>query len=111
MGAECSKRFKGNQIAFSQESAERAFKEYEKRLREMEEMPVERVNDQSDCAQFTAYEEQLHIRNVHLEEYEDRLKRFVFKVKSDERKSLSNEITTIKKKQQRVSSQTRDKSG
>jgi len=61
-------------------------------------MPVKVIKDKSDCAQFTAYEEQLHIRNVHLEEYEDRLKRFVFKVKVDERKSLSNEITTIKKK-------------
>ena len=65
----------------------------------MEKMPVKSIKDMSDTAEFTLYEEQLHIRNVHLEEYEDRLKRFVYKVKSDERKSLSSEITTIKKKQ------------
>ena len=41
----------------------------------------------------------MHLRNVHLEEFEDRLKRFVFKVKTDGQKSLSSEITTIKKKQ------------
>ena len=64
----------------------------------MAETKVENVDDQSDCSIFTDYEAQLRIRNVHLDEFEDRLKRFVYKVKSDERKSLSNEITTIKKK-------------
>ena len=102
MGAECSKRFKGNQIAYSEETAKQAFLEYEKRIKVMNEMKIEKVKDDSDCAQFTDYEANLHIRNVHLEEFEDRLKRFVYKVKSDERKSLSSEITTIKKKQLQI---------
>ena len=60
------------------------------------------MDDQSDTAVFTAYEEQLNLRNVHLEEFEDRLKRFVFKVKADETKALSSDITTIKKKQLQI---------
>ena len=39
---------------------------------------------------------------MHLEEYENRLKQFVYKVSADERKSLPDEICTIKKKQLQV---------
>ena len=39
------------------------------------------------------------MRNVHLEEYENRLKQFVFKVAHDGRKSLPQEECTIKLKQ------------
>lgn len=64
----------------------------------MQEMKVPKVTDQSEFADFTVYEEQLNLRNVHLEEYEDRLKRFVFKMQG-ERKSLADEIHTIKMRQ------------
>ena len=48
---------------------------------------------------FTQFEEQLNIRNVHLIEFEDRLKRFVFKHKQGGEKATADEVTTIKKKQ------------
>ena len=66
-------------------------------------MPVKPVKDSSDLKEFSAYEESLNIRKVHLEEYENRLKRFVFKTGSkDERKSLPDEVCTIKKKQLQI---------
>ena len=65
-------------------------------------MQVKPVNDNSDMAMFTHFEEQLLLRNVHLEEYENRLKQFVYKVASNERKSLPVEVCTIKKKQLKV---------
>ena len=82
--------------------AETAYKEYEKRLKAMHDMKPAKVTDTSDMAEFTTYESQLNIRNVHLEEYEDRLKRFVFKTQANERKSLPSEVTTIKKKQLQI---------
>ena len=40
MGQDCSKRFKQNEIVYSQESAYRAYKAYERRLKEMHDMKV-----------------------------------------------------------------------
>ena len=50
-------------------------------------------------AEFSIYEEQLNLRNVHLEEYENRLKQFVFKVKPTERISQPSDESLIKLKQ------------
>ena len=40
-------------------------------------------------AMFTEYEAQLLLRHVHLEEFEDRLKQFVYKTSLVERTKLS----------------------
>ena len=40
----------------------------------MQEMTVKPVDDNSEMGVFTQFEEQLFLRNVHLEEYENRLK-------------------------------------
>ena len=97
MGQDCSKRFKGGQV-YAHVDAEKAYKMYEQRMKAMQDMAPDKVSDTSDMSDFTEYETQLNIRNVHLEEFEDRLKRFVFKTQANERKSLSHEVTTIKKK-------------
>ena len=97
MGQECSRRFKGGNI-YAHIDAETAYKQYEQRLKQMRNLPVKSVRDDSDTACITAYEEQLNLRNVHLEEFEDRLKRFVFKNPIG-RSSTPNEESTIKKKQ------------
>jgi hypothetical protein len=68
----------------------------------MRSYKITAVKDKSETAQFTAYEEQLNLRNVHLEEFENRLKQFVSKVARSERKSLPDEVCTIKKKQLQI---------
>ena len=83
-------------------NAVEAYEAYQIRLRQMQELKVAKVEDCSDLAVFTRYEEQLYIRNVHLVEYESRLKQFVYKVSPDERKSLPDETCTIKLKQLQV---------
>ena len=101
MGTVCTKRYK--QSVFSQEDAERAYREQEKRMRDKNNCKPEAVDDQSETACFTTYEEQLNIRNVHLEDFENRLKQFVYKTpKGNERKSMSTEFATIKKKQLQI---------
>ena len=105
MGNECSKRFKADGVAFNYVNAEKAFELYEQRMQKMRDLKVEKVNDQTETAQFTQYEQQLNLRHVHLVEFEDRLKQFVFKVKTDERKSLPSEDTKIKKKQLQIAFQ------
>ena len=84
-------------VVYTEEEAKRAFSEHERLMKEKASMPVKLVKDTSDLAQFTAFEEQLNIRNVHLEEFENRLKQFVYKVQDNERKSLPQEVCTIKK--------------
>ena len=37
-------------------------------------MPIKPVKDESDLASITKYEDGLNLRNVHLEEFENRLK-------------------------------------
>ena len=64
----------------------------------MQKLPVKPINDQSEMAEFSIYEEQLNLRNVHLEEYENRLKQFVFKVKPTERISQPSDESLIKLK-------------
>lgn len=71
--------------------------EYERLMKEKQAMPIKPVKDNSDLSDITAYEDQLNIRHVHLEEYENRLKRFVCKIQDNDRKSLPNEVCTIKK--------------
>lgn len=87
---------KASQMVYTEEEAKKAFEEYERRMQEKSAMPVKPVKDTSDLAQFTEYEEQLNIKQVHLEEYENRLKQFVYKVNDDDRKSLPQEVCTIK---------------
>ena len=91
----CVHRMK-TQMVYTEEEAKKAFEEYERRMQEKSAMQVKPVQDTSDLAQFTEYEEQLNIKQVHLEEYENRLKQFVYKVQDDDRKSLPNEVCTIK---------------
>ena len=57
MGQYCTKRFKQSGVEFSPEAAAKAFKAYEKRLEEMAKLPVKSVNDQSETAEFSTYEE------------------------------------------------------
>lgn len=78
MGNYCVHRFKQPPI-FSPEEAEKAYAAYEKRMKEMSTFPVKKVKDKSSLGAFTIYEEQLNIRNVHLEDFENRLKQFVYK--------------------------------
>ena len=70
----CVHRMKMNKMIYTEEEAKKAFEEYERQLKEKAAMPAKSVKDTSDLAQFTAYEEQLNLRNVHLEDYENRLK-------------------------------------
>ena len=70
---------------------------------DMQNFPVKKVKDKSDLADFTLFEEQLNIRNVHLEDFENRLKQFVFKGGSEiDRKSEPEQICTIKLKQLKI---------
>jgi len=55
----------------------------------MQSIEPEVVKDQSEMAMFTEYESQLLLRHVHLEEFEDRLKQFVYKTPSNERTKLT----------------------
>ena len=84
-------------MIYTELEAKQAFDEYEKLKKEKQAMEVKPIKDTSDLAIFTAYEEQLNLRHVHLEEFENRLKQFVYKVNETERKSLPNEVCTIKK--------------
>ena len=100
MGQDCSQRFKVKQTeTWNPADALKAFEAYEKRMAVLASLPVKPVDDQSDLNMFTHYEEQLNIRNVHLIEFEDRLKRFVFKVKDSGDKANTSEVTTIRKRQ------------
>ncbi len=101
MGSYCTKRSKLGAL-YSSADAEKSYKDFEKRMLQMHMMKPVSVDDQSETACFTAYEEQLNIRNVHLEEYENRLKQFVFKAQKTERTSVPEEICTIKKKQLQI---------
>ena len=65
---------KTSTVIYTEEEAKKAFEEYERKMKEKSAMPVKIVKDSSDLAQFTRYEEQLNLRNVHLEEFENRLK-------------------------------------
>ena len=55
-------------------------------------MKPEKINDDTDLKIFTEFEQQMLLRNVHLEDFESRLKRFVFKSKDP------NEDVTVKLK-------------
>ena len=70
----CSNRPKIGGKVYSQANAKKAFTMYEKRIIQMRDMQVVPVQDSSDLSMFTRFEEDLNIRNVHLEEYENRLK-------------------------------------
>ena len=80
MGQECSQRIRGPEVLdYTEETVRRILSKHEKRRQEMAALKVPQVDDQSEMAMFTAYEEQLNIRNVHLEDFESRLKQFVYK--------------------------------
>ena len=76
----CVHRMKTSTMIYTEEEAKKAFEEYERQMKEKSAMPTKPVKDTSDLAQFTTYEEQLNLRHVHLEEFENRLKQFVYKV-------------------------------
>ena len=80
----------------------KAMQAYEKHMHELQSFKVEVVEDTSELGIFTEYESHLLLRNVHLDEYESRLKQFVYKVAQDQRKSLPQEVCTIKLKQLQI---------
>lgn len=89
MGQYCSKRFKQIGPSYTPKNAAEAFALHEARVQKMQSVQPEVVKDVSAMAMFTEYEAQLLLRHVHLEEFEDRLKQFVYKTSLVERTRLS----------------------
>jgi len=83
-------------VVYNEAEAKKFFEEYERSMKDKQQMPTKPVKDSSDLSQFTEYEDQLNIKQVHLEDFENRLKQFVYKVQSNERKSLPQDVCTIK---------------
>ena len=73
---------------------ERAYQAHLNRAERWSKVKPEEVDDQSDTRVITDYEEDMLLRNVHLEDYESRLKRFVTRPKD----TRADQTITIKQK-------------
>ena len=65
-------------IRDSSKNIEREYREHLEYIRKMEKVKPEEVKDESATKIFSLYEEQMNLRHVHLADFENRLKRFVF---------------------------------
>lgn len=65
--------------AYSYEAVDSAYKNYKKSKDRKANAGIDRITDNSETAFLTMYEQNLALRNVHIDEWADRVKRFVYK--------------------------------